>query len=105
MSVCRCVIRTRSSAGFVRATVASAVFTLVIAALGMLVPLSSAFAAFINPPVESDIVRLLEQATFGPNDASIAYAMSIGAPDWVDEQLAMPVTKYTAFTPVPTTRP
>jgi uncharacterized protein (DUF1800 family) len=69
------------------------------------VPLSSAFAVFINPPVESDIVRLLEQATFGPNDASIAHAMSIGAPDWVDEQLAMPVTKYTAFTPVPTTRP
>src|SRR5215471_13567078 len=103
MSVRRRVTRTRSSAGFVRATVASAVLTLSIAALGMLVPLSSAFAVFINPPVESDIVRLLDQATFGPNDASIAHAMSIGAPCWVDEQLAMPPTKYTAFSPLAAT--
>jgi uncharacterized protein (DUF1800 family) len=54
---------------------------------------------------EADAVRLLEQATFGPNDASITQVMYIGAMRWVDEQLAMPPTRYTAFTPWPANRP
>ena len=54
---------------------------------------------------EADVVRLLEQATFGPNDATITQVMNIGAVRWIDEQLAMPPTRYTAFTPWPATRP
>ena len=54
---------------------------------------------------EADAVRLLEQATFGPNDASITHVMDMGAALWVEQQLSMPPTRYTAFTPWPATRP
>jgi uncharacterized protein (DUF1800 family) len=36
--------------------------------------------------------RLLEQAAFGPTPAAIARVKLIGAPAWIDEQLAMPET-------------
>jgi uncharacterized protein (DUF1800 family) len=50
-------------------------------------------------------VRLLEQATWGPSDALLAHAKAIGAAAFVDEQLAMPGTRFTVFTPVPANRP
>jgi uncharacterized protein (DUF1800 family) len=56
-------------------------------------------------PAEADAVRLLEQATFGPNDASITHVMDMGATLWVEQQLSMAPTRYTAFTPWPATRP
>jgi uncharacterized protein (DUF1800 family) len=61
-------------------------------------PLSSA-------QIDADITRLLEQATWGPNEAQITYARQRGVTAFVDEQLALPSTRYTAFTPVPNNRP
>ena len=54
---------------------------------------------------EADAIRLLEQATWGPNEALIAHVKSIGAERFVDEQIAAPQTKYTAFDPWPSNRP
>ncbi len=50
-------------------------------------------------------MRLLEQATWGPNDALLAHVRKVGAAAFLDEQFAMPQTKYTAFAPVPANRP
>ena len=55
--------------------------------------------------IDADFVRLLEQATWGPSDALLAHAKAIGAAAFVDEQLAMPGTRFTVFTPVPANRP
>ncbi len=38
----------------------------------------------------ADAFRLLTQATFGPTEADLGRAMSLGAAGWVDEQLAKP---------------
>ena len=54
---------------------------------------------------EADAVRLLEQSTWGPNDALLAHVKAVGVARFVDEQLAAPQTKYTAFAPWPTNRP
>jgi len=55
--------------------------------------------------VEADAVRLLEQATWGPNEALVAHVKSVGAAKFLDEQFATPQTKYTAFPPMPASRP
>ena len=57
------------------------------------------------PLTEAQAVRLLEQSTFGPNEALVAHVLQVGAPAWVDEQLNAPQTRYTAFDPWPSTRP
>ncbi len=54
---------------------------------------------------EADAVRLLEQATWGPNEALVAHVRTVGAAKFLDEQFALPPTKYTAFPPVPVVRP
>src|SRR5205085_6190428 len=54
---------------------------------------------------EADAIRLLEQATWGPNETLIAHVKNIGAERFVDEQLATPQTKYTTFDPWPANRP
>jgi len=126
MSLLQSVMRTGKSARFVCATTAvlfvalGASASAVAALADWSMPLMSAQSEGEPPDVaaltpslvplptsqtEPDAVRLLEQATFGPNDASVARVMSIGAVNWVDEQLAMPQTKYTAFTPWPANRP
>ncbi len=48
-------------------------------------------AANAGSMTHADAFRLLTQATFGPTDADVAHAMSIGAAAWIDEQLAKPV--------------
>ncbi|MFO1311599.1 MAG: DUF1800 family protein [Burkholderiales bacterium] len=45
--------------------------------------------------LEADVVRLLEQATLGPTEALVAEVRSKGVPQWLDEQLAQNVTRYT----------
>ncbi|MET0442674.1 MAG: DUF1800 domain-containing protein [Casimicrobiaceae bacterium] len=65
-------------------------------------------AAAAEPPPgqpEADAVRLLEQATWGPNEALVAHVRKIGVEKFVDEQFAAPQTKYTAFAPYPAARP
>ncbi len=54
---------------------------------------------------EADAVRLLRQATFGPTEADLARARSVGPAAWVDEQLALPVTGYPDWPYVPANRP
>jgi len=46
------------------------------------------------PTSVADATRLVDQATFGPNDATIAAVVSAGAAAWVDAQLAQPSTGY-----------
>jgi len=55
--------------------------------------------------IEADAVRLLEQSTWGPSAALVAHVRSIGTAAFLDEQFAMPQTRYTAFAPWPATRP
>jgi len=55
--------------------------------------------------IEADAVRLLEQATWGPNAALVAHVTSVGAAAFLDEQFALPQTRYTNFPPVPANRP
>ncbi|MFA6311205.1 MAG: DUF1800 domain-containing protein [Sterolibacterium sp.] len=43
---------------------------------------------------DADIVRFLEQATFGPTDASIAEVKQRGLAGWLAEQFALPKTGY-----------
>ena len=61
-------------------------------------PLSSA-------QIDADIARLLEQATWGPSEALIAQVRQRGVTAFVDEQLALLSTRYTAFAPAPNNRP
>jgi uncharacterized protein (DUF1800 family) len=70
----------------------------VLEGIAMCAPLSSA-------EIDADIVRLLEQATFGPSDALVAHVKERGVAAFVDDQLALPSTRYTAFAPVPANRP
>jgi uncharacterized protein (DUF1800 family) len=57
-------------------------------------PLSSA-------QVQSDAVRLLEQSTFGPNDALLAHLQSIGTQAFLNEQFAAPVSQFPTLEYVP----
>jgi len=44
---------------------------------------------------EADVVRFLEQATLGPTEALVQEVKVKGIEKWLDEQLAMNVTKFT----------
>jgi uncharacterized protein (DUF1800 family) len=48
-----------------------------------------------DPELEADVVRLLEQATLGPTEATVQQTKAKGIAPWLDEQLAMNVTRYT----------
>lgn len=45
--------------------------------------------------VEADIVRLLEQSTLGPTEALVQEVKGKGISAWLNEQLALNVTRYT----------
>jgi uncharacterized protein (DUF1800 family) len=45
----------------------------------------------------ADIVRLLEQSTLGPTEALVAEVKATGIEGWLNEQLAMNVTRYTQY--------
>jgi hypothetical protein len=60
--------------------------------LGQLAPAIA--LAQSTPPAEADVIRFLEQATWGPNDASIARVQQIGFEAWLQEQFNAPVTGY-----------
>ena len=44
---------------------------------------------------EADIVRLLEQSTLGPTEASVGEVKAKGIVAWLDEQMALNATRYT----------
>jgi uncharacterized protein (DUF1800 family) len=50
---------------------------------------------------QADAVRLLEQATFGPNDALVAHVIAVGTSAFVDEQLAASGSRYSSSKYVP----
>ena len=45
-------------------------------------------------PARADVIRFLEQATFGPSDALIAHVQSVGFAPYLQEQFAAPVSTY-----------
>jgi uncharacterized protein (DUF1800 family) len=49
----------------------------------------------------ADAVRLLEQASFGPTDASILHVMQVGTQAYLDEQYAAQASAYPALKYVP----
>jgi uncharacterized protein (DUF1800 family) len=49
-----------------------------------------------SPPLSSaDAARLLSQATFGPTEATIAQAQSLGVNGWINQQIATPLPAVT----------
>ncbi len=55
-------------------------------------------AAGAGAAAKRDAFRLVDQATFGATPADVDRALAIGAPAWVDEQLAKPASGYPAST-------
>jgi uncharacterized protein (DUF1800 family) len=60
----------------------------------MCAPLSSA-------QIQADAVRLLEQSTFGPNDAMVSHVLAVGTPGFLAEQFAASGSHYTSSQYVP----
>ena len=54
---------------------------------------------------DADMIRLLEQATFGPTESSLTRIRSIGTSAFIDEQLATTPSQYSAFPFFPFNRP
>lgn len=52
----------------------------------------------------ADAHRLLRQASFGPTPAEVSRVVAMGATAWLDEQLAMPASRYPEYPWVPTNR-
>jgi len=50
---------------------------------------------------QADAVRLLEQSTFGPNDALLAHALAVGTSAFLDEQFAASGSRYSSNKYVP----
>ncbi len=55
-------------------------------------------------PSTADVVRFLEQATFGPTPALIEHVRAIGFDAYLDEQFATPASGYPTLPLYPTTR-
>jgi uncharacterized protein (DUF1800 family) len=56
------------------------------------------------PPSSPDIVRFLEQATFGPTPQLIEHVRSVGFEQFLAEQFAVPASSYPTLPLYPTTR-
>ncbi len=62
-------------------------------------------AALSAREVEGDAVRLLDQSSFGPTDATIEHVKSIGAAAYINEQMAIPATQWDTLPVVPASQP
>lgn len=62
-------------------------------------------AALSSAERRADAVRLLRQASFGPTPAEVDRVVALGAPAWIDEQLALPATRYPDYPWVTNGRP
>ena len=79
----------------------------------LILPLSLALRAQAGPAIASsssaryppDIVRLLDQATFGPTPELVDHVLTVGADAFLSEQLSAPLTPYPELPPMPSTRP
>lgn len=54
---------------------------------------------------DADMVRLLEQAAFGPSDDALAQVRAAGVGAWIDAQLAAPSSKYPVYPFFPFNKP
>ena len=50
---------------------------------------------------EADVIRFLEESTWGPTDALVAHVESVGFSAFLDEQLAAPESRYPDLPPYP----
>jgi uncharacterized protein (DUF1800 family) len=57
-------------------------------------------ATFTITPPTTDIVRFLEQATWGPTTSEIERVRQMGYQAWIVDQITTPPTGYPPFTPV-----
>ncbi len=55
-------------------------------------------------PLIGDVVRCLEQSTFGPSPALIAHVRQVGFEAFLDEQFSQPASSYPTMQLYPTTR-
>lgn len=62
-------------------------------------------AALSGADRRADAVRLLRQASFGPTPAEVDRVVAMGPPAWIDEQLALPATRYPDYPWVTNGRP
>jgi hypothetical protein len=58
-----------------------------------------------SPPPTADVVRYLEQASFGPTPELVSLVESIGIPAHIEEQFAEPVSGYPVLSPWPSSPP
>jgi len=71
------------------------VLALVLAAAG------EARSASASDPGIPDVVRFLEQSSFGPTDDTIRRALELGIPAYLEEQLSLQISRYDGFSYVP----
>ena len=57
-----------------------------------------------SPPDAADVIRLLEQSTFGPTPALVDHVTQIGIEAFLDEQFGAPMSGYPALPLYPSTR-
>ena len=62
-------------------------------------------AVFLSKDFDADIVRLLEQATWGPTDHAIDHVRKAGVTAWLDDQFTEPASSYPTMALWPTTVP
>src|SRR5450631_4301418 len=58
----------------------------------LMISLASSGAA--QPASQADVVRFLEQATFGPTPALVAHVQAVGFEAYLQEQAAAPTSRY-----------
>ncbi len=65
---------------------------------GMYCPTASVtrgqMAVFLSRTFNGDILRLLEQATWGPTESLIGRVRSVGIPAWLNAQFTTPISSY-----------
>ena len=62
-------------------------------------------AVFLSKDFDADIVRLLEQATWGPTDAAINHVRKAGVSAWLADQFVEPSSSYPSMALWPSTVP
>jgi uncharacterized protein (DUF1800 family) len=69
------------------------------------IALTITVAASAQTPSTADVVRFLDQATFGPNQSLIAHVQSLGFEAFLEEQFALPPSSYPNLPLQPSTVP
>ena len=62
-------------------------------------------ATFLSKTFNADLLRLLEQATWGPTDGALNHLRKAGMTAWLDDQLVEPASSYPTMALWPSTVP